>query len=382
MLHFDVTDIHRTSAEHEEREALLRSILETVPDAMIVIDGHGVVQSFSTAAERLFGYPASEIVGANVRLLMPSPYRDAHDGYIRRYRTTGERRIIGIGRVVVGLRKDGSTFPMELSVGEVNRNGRSLFTGFVRDLTDRQAAEARLHDLQAELLHMSRLRTMGQMAATLAHELNQPLTSTAMYLRGAQLLLGRPEPLDLGRVRDAIRLALEQTKRSGDIIRQLREFVARGEVRQSPESVTRLIEEASALALVGAKERGIKVMMNFDPDLPTALVDRVQVQQVLLNLLRNAIEAMDESELRELTVGAVAEDGMIRVSVADTGSGISPEVAPRLFQPFVTTKPSGMGIGLSVCRTIVEAHHGQLWVEANPTGGSIFHFTIRAATRI
>jgi two-component system, LuxR family, sensor kinase FixL len=382
VLHLDVSDVHRIQADHREREALLRSILETVPDAMIVITANGIVHSFSTAAERLFGYRADEIVGQNVRLLMPSPYRDAHDGYIRRYHATGERRIIGIGRVVVGRRKDGSTFPMELSVGEVNRNGSSLFTGFVRDLTDRQETEARLHGLQAELLHVSRLRSMGQMAATLAHELNQPLTSTAMYLRGAQLLLGRPEPPELGRVRDAIRLALEQTKRSGDIIRQLREFMARGEVRQSPESVTRLIEEASALALVGAKERGIKVMMNFDPDLPTALVDRVQVQQVLLNLLRNAIEAMEDSERRELTVGTTVVDGMIRVSVADTGSGISPEVAPRLFQPFVTTKPSGMGIGLSVCRTIVDAHHGQLWVEPNPAGGSIFHFTLRAVAGV
>jgi two-component system sensor kinase FixL len=378
VLHTDVSDAHRIRAGHEEREALLRSILETVPDAMIVIDVHGIMQSFSTAAERLFGYRADEVVGQNVRLLMPSPYREAHDGYLARYHATGERRIIGIGRVVVGLRKDGSTFPMELSVGEVNRDGSNLFTGFARDLTDRQATEARLQGLQAELLHVSRLRSMGQMAAALAHELNQPLTATAMYLRGAQLLLGRPEAPDLGRVRDAIRLALQQTQRSGDIIRRLRDFVARGAVRQSPESVTRLIEEASALALVGAKERGIKVMMNFGAELPTALVDRVQVQQVLLNLLRNAIEAMDESEVRELTVATVAVDGMIQVSVADTGNGIAPEVAPRLFQPFVTTKANGMGIGLSVCRTIVEAHNGRLWVEPNPAGGSIFHFTVRA----
>jgi len=381
VVHTDVSDAHRARADHEEREALLRSILETVPDAMVVIDTRGIVQSFSTAAERLFGYRADEVVGQNVRLLMPSPYREAHDGYLARYQATGERRIIGIGRVVVGMRKDGSTFPMELSVGEVNRNGSSLFTGFVRDLTDRRATEARLQDLQAELLHVSRLRSMGQMAAALAHELNQPLTATAMYLRGAQLLLRRPEARELGRVREAIRLALQQTQRGGDIIRRLRDFVTRGAVRQSPESVTRLIEEASALALVGAKERGIKVMMNFGAELPAALVDRVQVQQVLLNLLRNAIEAMDESEVRELTVATAAADGLIRVSIADTGSGIAPEVAPLLFQPFVTTKANGMGIGLSVCRTIVEAHNGRLWVEPNPAGGSIFHFTVRAAAR-
>jgi two-component system sensor kinase FixL len=346
---------------------------------MVVIDSRGIVQSFSSAAERLFGWRAEEVIGRNVRRLMPSPYAEAHDSYLARYQVTGERRIIGIGRVVVGLRKDGSTFPMELSVGEVKRSGGSLFTGFVRDLTERQATEGRLQELQAELLHVSRLRSMGQMAAALAHELNQPLTATAMYLRGAQLLLDRPDPPNLARIREAIRLAVQQTQRSGDIIRRLREFVARGEVRQAPESMIKLIEESSALALVGAKERGIKVMMNFDPALPPALVDRVQVQQVLLNLLRNAIEAMESSPVRELSVGAATANGMIRVSVTDTGSGIDEAVAQQLFQPFVTTKVNGMGIGLSVCRAIIEGHKGRLWMEANPTGGSIFHFTVKAA---
>ena len=272
--------------------ALLRSILETVPDAMIVIDERGTVQFFSSAAERLFGYTASEVSGQNVRMLMPPPYREQHDSYLDRYRRTGERRIIGIGRVVVGRRKDGSTFPMELSVGEANRAGPRLFTGFVRDLTERQQTERRLHELQDGLLHVSRVRSMGQMAAALAHELNQPLTATANYVRAALRLLGTPEP-NLDRIRQAMNLAVDQTLRSGEIIRRLRAFVARGEVLRQPQSVAILIEEASALALVGAKERGIKVLISMDPDLPEALVDRVQIQQVLLNLIRNAMEAMD-----------------------------------------------------------------------------------------
>jgi len=365
-----------SDSEDTAREsALLRSILETVPDAMIVIDHHGVVQSFSKAAERLFGYSPSEVLGRNVRMLMPSPYRGQHDRYLKRYLTTGERRIIGIGRVVVGLRKDGSTFPMELSVGEVNTDGRRLFTGFVRDLTDRQQTERRLQELQDGLLHVSRLRSMGQMAAALAHELNQPLTATGNYVRAAQRLLEHAEP-NLGRVREALNRAAQQTLRSGEIIRRLRAFVARGEVAKRPESVTKLIEEASALALVGAKERGIKVLIRIDPDLPTAEVDRVQIQQVLLNLIRNAIEAMDGREVRELSIASATQDGTVLVSVADTGGGIAPEIASKLFQPFVTTKPEGMGIGLSVCRTIVEAHGGRLWVEPNPGGGSVFRFTV------
>jgi two-component system sensor kinase FixL len=359
--------------------ALLRSILETVPDAMIVIDHRGIVQSFSKAAERLFGYTPAEVHGQNVKMLMPSPYRGQHDGYLKRYLTTGERRIIGIGRVVVGLRKDGSTFPMELSVGEVRQDGHRLFTGFVRDLTERQQTERRLQELQDGLLHVSRLRSMGQMAAALAHELNQPLTATANYLRAALRMIEQPEP-NVARVRQAMNLAAQQTMRSGEIIRRLRAFVARGEVAKRPESVAKVIEEASALALVGAKERGIKVLIRIDPDLPTAEVDRVQIQQVLLNLIRNAVEAMEGHEVRELSIGTATEAGAVLVSVADTGGGIPPEIETRLFQPFVTTKADGMGIGLSVCRTIVEAHGGRLWVEPNGGNGSVFRFTLPSGT--
>lgn len=358
--------------------ALLRSILETVPDAMVVIDEGGVVQFFSSAAERLFGYTADEIRGQNVRMLMPPPYRDHHDGYLARYRRTGERRIIGIGRIVVGQRKDGSTFPMELSVGEAHQAGQRLFTGFVRDLTERQSTERRLHELQYGLLHVSRVRSMGQMAAALAHELNQPLTATSNYIRAALRLLAVPEP-DLERVRQAMNRAVEQTRRSGEIIRRLRAFVARGEVARQSESIVKLIEEASGLALIGAKERGVKVQIGMDPDLPQVSVDRVQIQQVLLNLIRNALEAMDNCAARELTLAASVHAGHVLVSVTDTGKGIPPEIEARLFQPFVTNKPEGMGIGLSVCRTIVEAHGGRLWMEPSPAGGSVFHFTLQTS---
>jgi two-component system sensor kinase FixL len=363
------------------REAHLASILNTVPEAMIVIDEGGIVQSFSPAAERLFGYSAAEVIGKNVKMLMPSPYRENHDEYLRRYLRTGERRIIGIGRVVVGERKDGSTFPMEIAVGEMRSSDRHFFTGFIRDITQRQQSEARLQELQAELIHVSRLTAMGQMASALAHELNQPLLAIVGYMKGSRRLLesGAEERSSL--LRDAMDKAGDQALRAGQIIRRLREFVGRGDSERRVEGVRKLIEEASALALVGTKDQGVRVRFQFDPTVDLVLVDKVQIQQVLLNLLRNAVEAMKASQSRELVISTAAgDDDMIVVSVSDTGPGIAPELMSQLFQPFVTNKRQGMGVGLSICRTIVEAHGGQIMVEPNPGGGTIFRFTLRAAT--
>jgi two-component system sensor kinase FixL len=363
------------------REAHLASILETIPEAMIVIDEAGLVQSLSSAAERLFGYTAPEVIGKNVKMLMPSPYRENHDGYLARYLRTGERRIIGIGRLVVGERKDGSTFPMELAVGEMRSEGRHFFTGFIRDITQRQASEARLQELQSELVHMSRLTAMGQMASALAHELNQPLLAIVGYMKGSRRLLESGAEDRAGLLRDALDKAGDQALRAGQIIRRLREFVGRGDSERRIESVKKLIEEASALALVGTKDQGVRVRFQFDPAIDLVLVDKVQIQQVLLNLLRNAVEAMEASQRRELVVSTAAhDDDMIAISVSDTGSGIAPEMASQLFQPFITSKADGMGVGLSICRTIVEAHGGRIMVEPNPAGGMIFRFTLQVPT--
>ena len=364
------------------REAHLQSILDTVPDAMIVIDEQGIMQSFSTAAERLFGYRAAEMVGRNVKLLMPSPYREGHDGYLERYLRTGEKRIIGVGRVVVGERKGGSTFPMELSIGEMRSGNQRFFTGFVRDLTEGQETEARLQELQSELVHMSRLTSMGEMASMLAHELNQPLSAIANYLKGSRKLLKSAPDERSTIIRDAIDKAADQALRAGEIIRRLRDFVARGETERRVESVRKLVEEASALALVGAKDLGVRVKFVFDPTADLVLADKVQVQQVLLNLIRNGVEAMEGSKVRELVLSTrAAADDMLAISVTDTGHGVAPDVRDRLFQPFVTTKQRGMGVGLSISRTIVEAHGGQIDVEPNPIGGTIFRFTLRAVTK-
>lgn len=359
-----------------EREAHLQSILDTVPDAMVVIDEQGLIQSFSLAAERLFGWKAGEVIGRNVDLLMPQPYRTAHDSYMTRYLTTGERRIIGIGRVVVGERRDGSTFPMELAVGEMRSGQQRFFTGFVRDLSERQETERRLQDLQAELVHVSRLTALGEMASALAHELNQPLSAISNYVKGSNRLLDQPEP-DMGKVRHALGQAGEQALRAGEIIRRLRDFVSKGEAERRVESLPKLIEEAAALAMIGAGDYGIRLRMNLSRTAQFVLADKVQVQQVLLNLLRNAAEAMQNCPVRDLTVASRPIDGgMALITVTDTGAGIEPSVLERLFQPFVTSKAQGMGVGLSISRTIIEAHGGRIWAESESGKGTVFSFTL------
>lgn len=361
-----------------EREAQLRSILETVPDAMVAIDSQGIILSFSATAERMFGYSAQEACGQNVSTLMPSPHREHHDEYIARYLSTGQRRIIGTGRVVTGRRRDGSFFPIELSVGEINSGRRRLFIGFIRDLTERQLTQKRLQELQSELSHVSRVSEMGQMASVLAHEVNQPLTAAANYLRTAKVILGKGGSQE--RLAEAIDKGLGQVTRATEILRHLRDFVKKSQTEQSAENLPKLIDEASALALLGAKERGVKVELYAPSELPAVYIDKVQIQQVVVNLMRNAVEAMEGCARRELRVeAAITTSNMVRVSVIDTGPGIAPQIREKLFQPFVTSKQQGMGVGLSICRSIVRGQGGELTVEDNPEGGTIFSFTVPAA---
>jgi two-component system sensor kinase FixL len=380
-LMIDIDDQKQIEEALRTRESHLRSILETVPDAMIVIDGNGIIQFFSSAAERQFGYLEQEAIGKNVSVLMPNPDRSRHDSYLARYLSTGERHIIGVGRIVTGQRKDGTTFPMHLSIGEMASGGVPYFTGFVHDLTEHQQTQARVQELQSELVHVSRLSAMGEMASALAHELNQPLAAISNYMKGSRRLLTASSDPNRSKIENALDRAAEQAIRAGQIIRRLRDFVSRGESEKRVESLSKLIEEAGALGLAGAREQGVKLLFILDPSQDLVLVDRVQIQQVLVNLFRNALEAMAQTPRRELSVSntRVADD-MIEVEVSDTGTGFHEDVKPNLFQTFFTTKETGMGVGLSISRSIVEAHGGRMWAEANASGGATFRFTLPAAS--
>ncbi len=315
-------------------------------------------------------------------MLMPSPDRERHDGYIDHYLTTGERRIIGIGRLTSARRRDGSTFPIELSVGEVETEGRRLFTGFIRDLTERQQAERRVADLQAELAHAGRVTAMGTLAAALAHELNQPLTAIANYMEAGRDLLDGDGPVDRDMLREAMNESAGQALRAGEIIRSLREFIKRGETMRQPEPLRGLLAEGAALAFIGIDSRGIDMDVSVDPAIDRVFVNRVQLQQVVINLVKNAVEAMQDSPVRILRVTATpATDapGKVEVIVADSGPGLDPDMSRTLFTPFSTTKARGMGVGLSISQTIVEGHGGRIWAAPSPWGGTAFHFTLDIA---
>jgi len=363
-----------------EREALLQAIIETSPDGLITIDETGMIRSFNPAAERMFGYEAAEVIGRNVACLMPPPYREQHDSYLAHYVRTGEKRIIGIGREVLGQRKGGTIFPLELAVGEVRAAGRRVFAGFVRDVSARQLAEARLRELQAELIHVSRLSAMGEMASALAHELNQPLTAIINYAQATRRLVGGAVEARESAVSGLLDKIVQQGSRAGQIIHRLRQFIAKGETERALADVNGVTEEASALALIGAAGKGIAVRRMFEEGLPPVLMDKIQIHQVITNLIRNSVDALEEVGSGEILIRTRrAGTAQVEISVADTGPGLAPEVAARLFQPFVTTKPSGMGIGLSICRTIVEAHGGKLSAADNPGGGAVFTVSLPLA---
>ena len=361
-----------------EREERLRSITRTAPDAIVIIDETGIIDTVNPAAERLFGYSGDELVGENVRILMPSPQREAHDAHLARYRETGEKRVIGIGRVVVGRRKDGTTFPARLAIGEIELDQGRLFTGFLHDITERENIQRRAGILQQELMHASRLSAMGEMASGIAHELNQPLTAIMNYTKAARRRLDRADA-DTAPITDLVDKAGQQAERAAEIIRRLRTFIKKDESERRLETINAVVGEAAAMALIGASDHDIELIFALDDALPPVLIDRIQVQQVVLNILRNAIEAFEGPGERKIRISTrAAGHAEVEVDIRDNGPGLAPGIADDPFRPFQTTKADGIGIGLAISRTIIDAHGGRLWAENSPEGGAVFRFSVPA----
>lgn len=360
---------------------LLQSILASVPDAMVVIDDSGRMLAFSAAAERLFGYDAKDMAGQNVSLLMTATDQSYHDRYINNYLTTGEKQIIGKGRIVEARLADGSVIPVELKIGEARLENRRLFTGYIRDVTGRQAAEHRIKQMQAELTSFSRLSAVGTMASAMAHELNQPLTAVANYLEAARDMLATPNAETIAMVHEALDAAAAQSIRAGQIIRRLRDYVSRGEIETRPVDLATLIHEAVSLAKIGVSGPLARIVERVPANLPLVMADRVQVRQVVVNLVKNAIEALHETDNPMIWIEAEAKPDQgdeVTIRVRDNGPGFDSGDGETPFQPFQSSKPTGMGLGLSICQTIIEAHGGVIGASSKPGEGATFTFTLKS----
>lgn len=370
----DVTERKRIEQALVEKEARLHATVEGAHDAILTIDEKGVILSLNSAALRMFDYSEAEAIGAHIETLVPVRLFGGRRSCIGARALNGEEKV---GNVVEtqGRRKDGVSFPVDLAISEISYHGRRLYIAFVRDLTERRKIEARMQKLHAE-----RLDAVGGLAAGLAHELNQPLSATAIYLKAARRLLQMPADQRPANVEDALDNAATQIVRAGQIIVHLREFIARGEPDKTIQSLHDIIEEAQELVVVEAKQSNISLVFRLDAADDRILADRVQIKQVLVNLMRNARDAMSASATRRMTVStSPASRSMIRLDIADTGSGLCEEARASLFEPFATTKPNGLGVGLTIARSIIEAHYGTIWAGPNRDGGATFSFTLPLA---
>lgn len=357
-------------------EARLASMLDTAVDGIVVIDECGTILSFNKACETLFGYAAPDVVGRNVKCIMPSRYAEEHDGYLSHYRETGERRIIGIGREVEGMHRDGTVMPVELSVGEAQTPDGRQFIGIIRDLRSRRATEERMRDLQAQLVHMARVSAIDEMGAALAHELNQPLTALMLYLDAVQRAAAKEWPA--GDLRSqALGNAVREAQRAAGIVHRMRGFLDRGDQRRSQVDLHGLLDEAIELTKMGRRSAGITFTRIDDPLLPEIEVDAIQVQQVFVNLLRNAFDAVQGHNQPAITVETRRNDGWAKVTVGDNGQGIAAEAVDDLFKAFSSGKRRGMGLGLAISRSIAQSHGGDLTVDPGGNGrGARFELSL------
>lgn len=375
-------ELERTRERLSDREARLNAVLDTAVDGIITIDEHGVIESVNAATERIFGYTAAELEGRNVKLLMPAPDRDRHDDYLARYRSSGVAKIIGIGREVEGLRKDGTRFPADLAVSEFSVGGRRLFTGMVRDISDRHMAEEEARRRREELAHAARLSTIGELSSGIAHEINQPLTAIVSFAEACLRML-RGGKSDSKMLEDALEQIAAQGQRAGHITRQLRRLGRKGAREEADVDINGVVRDLLTLVRGELDTEDITLHLMLDESLPPVQCNRIQIEQVVLNLMRNAMDVLeqDDAGARELTIRTHAgTDGEIVLELEDSGGGFGDTGPERIFETFFTSKPDGLGMGLSISRTIIQDHGGRLWASEG-ADGAIFHVAIPASER-
>ena len=369
----DINELRRAL----EAKFWLEAIADTSHNAIINKTLDGVVKNWNTAAEKMFGYPADEIVGRSIKIIVPPDQFSKEDEILKAVR---EGHSID-NLETVRRRKDGVDIPVTVTIAPIrDANGTIIGTSSIlHNISERRQRELRLQEMQSELTHISRFTELGQMVSAMAHEITQPLSAIRNYAAATRQFIRIDKVTQADSTLDKLD---DEVRRAAVIIQRLRDFVKKGETKRRPEQVTQIVADARALALAGANAGEIMTDIHCDPDLAFVMVDRVQIQQVLFNLMRNAIEAMANSPRRQLSITAIGESAaVVEISVADTGPGLSASVKKDLFKPFVTTKENGMGIGLSICRSIVEAHGGRLWAEDVPTGGTVFRFTLQTTAK-
>jgi two-component system, LuxR family, sensor kinase FixL len=361
--------------DHLAEDFWLAAIVESSDDAIIAKDLGGIIFSWNKAAERLFGYSAAEVIGQPVTVIFQAdrgteeefkPDRPERGQWVDHYETDGrckEGQIIRVSATTSLIR---------------DANGTTVGTArILRDLTDRNTRDHRIQELQAELNHVQRLAEIGQVMSMLVHEINQPLAAINNYVSACRRLAMTGNYVG---IQASLERIANQTSRAREIVQRIRGFVKKGDIQMRVEDISLVIMEAIELARSSASDGNVTLRMQVDPTELLVKIDKVQVQQVLFNLLRNGIEAMQDQPRHELMVAAKrTTKEMVEISVSDTGAGLPDGVRAKLFQPFVTTKADGMGVGLSVCRSIVESHEGRLWADDNPGGGTVFRFTVQQA---
>ncbi len=356
--------------------AELHSVLHTMVDGVIMIDPKGLITLFNPACETIFEYSPLEVIGHNIKMLMPEPDRARHDGYIENYQTSGEAKVIGIGREVQGQRKSGGVFPMYLSVGENLSADTAGYVGIIRDLTDVAARRAKYERLQQEHFHLSRVSAMDQMGAAIAHEVNQPLTAIMNYLEACKAMLSSGQVIDPERLSLVMDKSAQQAHRTAQILSRLRQFIETGDTEKTGVDIQDIVQNAIDLVWPAFKNMGIKFEMSISEDIPRVQANTVQLQQVFVNLIRNACEAMAVVEGKTLSITAAHDDKVIKASVSDTGCGLGAKDFDKLYEPFRSTKDGGLGVGLSISRTIIANHNGKLWAEQNKPRGTVFFITL------